>query len=80
MPPEQRVGCPGHIELGDASFHCWKKGGHGTVDLHDGIKHSCDVFFYELARRIGIDRIAEVASASASARHRHRPAAARRRA
>jgi penicillin-binding protein 2 len=60
ITPEQRVGCRGHVELGDAKFHCWKKGGHGPVDLHDGIKYSCDVYFYELARRVGIDKIAEV--------------------
>jgi penicillin-binding protein 2 len=61
ITPEQRVGCRGHVELGDAKFHCWKKGGHGPVDLIDGIKYSCDVYFYELARRTGIDKIAEVA-------------------
>jgi penicillin-binding protein 2 len=61
ISPEQRVGCRGHVELGDAKFHCWKKGGHGPVDLIDGIKYSCDVYFYELARRAGIDKIAEVA-------------------
>lgn len=60
IAPEQRVGCRGHVELGDARFHCWKKGGHGPVDLHDGLKFSCDVYFYELARRVGIDKIAEV--------------------
>ena len=61
ITPEQRIGCRGHVELGDAKFHCWKKGGHGPVDLVDGIKYSCDVYFYELARRTGIDKIAEVA-------------------
>jgi penicillin-binding protein 2 len=60
ITPEQRVFCRGHVELGDSRFHCWKKGGHGAVDLIDGIKFSCDVYFYELARRIGIDKIAEV--------------------
>jgi penicillin-binding protein 2 len=60
ITPEQRVGCRGHVELGDAKFHCWKKGGHGAVDLIDGIKYSCDVYFYELARRVGIDKIAEI--------------------
>lgn len=53
--------CPGYMDLGDHRFHCWKKGGHGTVDLVGGLRHSCDVFFYDLARRIGIDRIAEMA-------------------
>jgi penicillin-binding protein 2 len=57
---EQRVFCPGHMALGNMRFHCWKKGGHGAVDLVNGLKHSCDVYFYELARRVGVDRIAEV--------------------
>ena len=53
--------CPGVFELGRASFHCWKQGGHGHVALRDAIKQSCDVYFYELALRLGIDRIAETA-------------------
>jgi penicillin-binding protein 2 len=61
ITPEFRVGCPGHYEMGSAKFHCWKKGGHGGVDMVDAIKQSCDVYFYEVARRIGIDRIAEMA-------------------
>lgn len=55
------VFCPGYLDFGDHRFHCWKKGGHGTVDLVGGLRHSCDVFFYEVARRVGIDRIAEMA-------------------
>jgi penicillin-binding protein 2 len=61
ITPETAISCPGYIELGDATFHCWRKGGHGTLRIHDGIKQSCDVFFYETARRTGIDRIAEMA-------------------
>ena len=53
--------CPGVFQLGRARFHCWKKGGHGHVAMHDAIKQSCDVYFYELALRLGIDRIAEAA-------------------
>lgn len=59
--PEQTVSCPGHYELGNAKFHCWKKGGHGAVDMVNALKHSCDVYFYEVARRLGIDRIADMA-------------------
>ncbi len=55
------VSCPGHFDLGTATFHCWKKGGHGTLHVRDAIKESCDVFFYEAARRTGIDRIAAMA-------------------
>jgi penicillin-binding protein 2 len=57
-----RIGCPGFLDLGDTRFHCWRKGGHGTLDLRGGIKHSCDVYFYEVARRTGIDRIAAMAN------------------
>ena len=57
-----RVNCPGYLDLGDTRFHCWKKGGHGLLDLHGGIKNSCDVFFYEVARRTGIDHIAAMAN------------------
>ena len=56
--PFDRVECPGHYDLGDTRFHCWKKGGHGMVDLRGAIRMSCDVYFYEMARRTGMDRIA----------------------
>jgi penicillin-binding protein 2 len=55
------VFCPGYLDFGDRRFSCWSKGGHGTMDLHGGLKNSCDVYFYEVARRTGIDRIAAVA-------------------
>jgi penicillin-binding protein 2 len=61
MTPEQRVFCPGHMQFGDHKFHCWKKGGHGSVDMVDGLKYSCDVYFYEAAKRVGVDRIAQMA-------------------
>ena len=61
ITPDTPVTCPGYLELGEATFHCWKKGGHGTLRLRDAIKESCDVFFYEAARRTGIDRIAAMA-------------------
>ncbi|WP_207462608.1 penicillin-binding protein 2 [Azospirillum sp. SYSU D00513] len=54
------VFCPGHMDLGDHRFHCWKRGGHGTVDPVGALRHSCDVWFYDVSRRIGIDRIAEM--------------------
>ncbi len=57
-----RFFCPGYIDVGDTRFHCWQKRGHGSLDLHGGLKHSCDVFFYEVARRTGIDPIAAVAN------------------
>ena len=61
LTPETSFTCPGYLELGDATFHCWRHGGHGTLRLRDAIKGSCDVFFYETARRVGIDRLAAMA-------------------
>ncbi len=61
MTPDTRVSCPGFFDLGNAKFHCWKKGGHGVMNMRDAIKHSCDVYFYETARRLGIDKIAAMA-------------------
>jgi len=58
--PAQRVVCPGHYSLGSHVFHCWKKGGHGAMNMHQAIKYSCDVYFYDVARRIGINAIAEM--------------------
>ncbi len=61
ISPAQTVHCPGHMELGDARFHCWKKHGHGSVNMHVGMAQSCDVYFYEMAKRLGVDRIAAMA-------------------
>jgi penicillin-binding protein 2 len=61
LTPETSFTCPGYLEFGDATFHCWRHGGHGTLRLRDAIKRSCDVFFYETARRVGIDRLAAMA-------------------
>jgi penicillin-binding protein 2 len=57
-----RINCPGYLDFGDRRFHCWSKYGHGSLDLHGGLKNSCDVFFFETARRTGIDRIAAMAN------------------
>lgn len=57
ITPDFGVVCTGSIQFGNYEFHCWKKGGHGHVDLHRGIQQSCDVFFYEVARKLGIDGI-----------------------
>lgn len=58
---DHRVFCSGHMELGSHRFHCWRRGGHGTLDMVGALMHSCDVYFYDLAQRIGMDRIAEMA-------------------
>ncbi|RJE82946.1 penicillin-binding protein 2 [Paracoccus onubensis] len=56
-----RFFCPGHLEVGGRRFHCWRRGGHGQMDAIQSLEHSCDVYYYELAQRVGIDRIAEMA-------------------
>jgi penicillin-binding protein 2 len=61
ITPGDRFHCPGFFDLGNARFHCWRKGGHGSLDLRGGIKNSCDVFFYQVALRAGIDPIAAMA-------------------
>lgn len=53
--------CPGHFEVGGRRFHCWKRGGHGSMDLISSLRHSCDVYYYELALKVGIEKIAETA-------------------
>ena len=59
--PEDLFECNGFYELEQRKFHCWKYSGHGSTDLLKGIEESCDVYFYNLAERIGIDRIAKTA-------------------
>jgi penicillin-binding protein 2 len=53
--------CTGKLKLGNHTFHCWKKHGHGLQDMVSAIEHSCDVYFYEIARKTGINRIAAMA-------------------
>ena len=59
---EHRVFCRGFTQLGNARFHCWKKNGHGWQDMIGAHQHSCDVYFYDIAKRVGVDRIAEMAN------------------
>jgi penicillin-binding protein 2 len=51
--------CSGKIELYGQEFYCWKDGGHGKINLKDAVKKSCDIYFYEVARLLGVDRLAE---------------------
>ncbi|WP_225027618.1 penicillin-binding protein 2 [Xinfangfangia pollutisoli] len=55
-----RVRCPGYLEIGGRRFHCWSRGGHGTVSLTQSFEKSCDVFYYDVAQKVGIDKIAEM--------------------
>jgi penicillin-binding protein 2 len=61
LPTNFRVNCPGYFAFGGRRFHCWKRGGHGSVDIHAAMKGSCNVFFYNAALRAGPVKIAEVA-------------------
>ncbi len=61
VTPEHRNFCSGSMRLGRSLFHCWKRGGHGWKNMVEAIEQSCDVYFYDLALRTGIDRIAEMA-------------------
>jgi len=61
ITPSTSFFCSGSITLGDGKFHCWKRQGHGHTVLGKGIAQSCDVYFYEVSRRVGIDRIADMA-------------------
>lgn len=61
IDPSERVTCTGSYRFGSRSFRCWRRGGHGSMDMHNAIKNSCDTYFYHLSNRAGVDRIARVA-------------------
>ena len=61
ITPNEKVFCPGYWDYGDRRYHCWEEEGHGWVTLADALKHSCDIYFYQLALKIGIDSIKEMA-------------------
>ena len=54
-----KVNCTGKIEMYGQTYHCWKKKGHGVVNLRSAMKQSCDTYFYEIARKLGVDRLKE---------------------
>ncbi len=57
--PQERIYCNGLHKFGDRTWYCWKKGGHGSVTMHQAIKTSCDTYFYEMANRIGIENLSQ---------------------
>ena len=61
IKPRDTFRCKGKIELHGEKFHCWEKKGHGIVNLRKGIQRSCDVYFYEVARKLGVDRLSVTA-------------------
>jgi len=61
VDPRDRVTCTGGYFFGNRTFRCWRRGGHGSQDMHDAIKNSCDTYFYHMCNRAGVDRIADTA-------------------
>ena len=60
ITPKDRIVCRGGMQFGNHFFHCWKPRGHGPIALHDAICHSCDVYFYETVKKLGIDKLAVI--------------------
>ncbi len=61
IAPQETVFCNGGMRLGNRRFHCWRRGGHGHMRLTQSLQQSCDVYYYELAKRVGIEAIADMA-------------------
>ncbi|MEP5732124.1 MAG: penicillin-binding protein 2 [Sulfitobacter sp.] len=61
VSPDDTVYCPGHLEVAERKFHCWKRAGHGWMDLANSLKQSCDVYYYDLALKVGIEKISAMA-------------------
>ncbi|KGM48119.1 penicillin-binding protein 2 [Pseudooceanicola atlanticus] len=59
--PEDTYYCPGHLEVSGRRFHCWKRAGHGHMNVESSLRESCDVFYYELALELGIEKISAMA-------------------
>jgi len=64
IDPRTAIDCPGYYRFGNTTFRCWRKKGHGRVELKKAIRESCDVYFYKLAERLGVNRIAAYAKLS----------------
>lgn len=63
LDPQETVHCTGQIRLGRRVFRCWRKGGHGTVNLEKALVQSCDVYFYKMGKKLTVDRMSEFAQA-----------------
>ncbi|MFQ5842346.1 MAG: penicillin-binding protein 2, partial [Thermodesulfobacteriota bacterium] len=61
ISPQEILFCGGSYRFGNRTYRCWRKGGHGKVDLHRAIVESCDVYFYQVGQRLGIDTLAKYA-------------------
>ncbi|MDU9051171.1 MAG: penicillin-binding protein 2 [Candidatus Electrothrix sp. Rat3] len=62
ITPDSSVYCPGHYRFGNRTYRCWKKAGHGAVNLKRAMSESCDVYFYQVGQRLGVNRIANYAT------------------
>lgn len=62
LDPKETIFCKGYVELGTHRFHCWKKNGHGPVNFVQAMAGSCDSYFYEIGKRVGVDRIQAMAN------------------
>ncbi len=61
ISPDSIIYCPGHYRFGNRIYRCWKHSGHGAVDLNRALSESCDVYFYQVGQRLGVDRLAKYA-------------------
>jgi penicillin-binding protein 2 len=61
VSPDTEIFCPGYVDLGRTRFHCWKDGGHGNINMKESLMHSCDSYLYHTAKRLGVDKIADMA-------------------
>ena len=61
IKPSEKIHCGGYLEVYSHRFHCWRSGGHGKMDLHNSLKQSCDVYYYDVAQRVGIENMSAMA-------------------
>lgn len=61
VTPQETIWCPGHMDISGRRFHCWKRTGHGHVNMLKSLQQSCDVYYYELSQRVGIEKISAMA-------------------
>jgi len=61
ITPDTVIYCPGHYKFGNRTYRCWKHSGHGAVNLNRALSESCDVYFYQVGQRLGVDRLAKYA-------------------
>jgi penicillin-binding protein 2 len=73
IDPKEQIRCTGSVEVFGTKFHCWRRGGHGQVSLVRSLRESCDVYYYEIAQRVGIEKISEMARKLGMGEHHDLP-------